>query len=464
MSAENGRDFIPAADTFFSEKGWGQEVVLSDLQRLLAQNRGALGFAFYDAGLVYPESISFGNAIKSTGGRETLSSYAFQGTSGYLEAGILAMSKDFFGCESPYRTGQTLLTGTTALQQVLHLAISRYYTAQGHSYNEKGHTSGSTPVVLAPVHAKFLVQRILNTAGLGHRNARYYGLTESYDTDFDDLERVLRQIRSEGTSICLNYILGGDTARGLVQDVNRITQKISKYCEEHNAYSPCTVVDGTAHAFNLWAQARQNELGFSTERIDALVVNPQKAGFDLGGTILFLQDGRQLGSIVDQNLDLCDPSVFANLRQRLQAVATNLTSRDGTPTMSFFATLQSQGLDWFRSERLRVLHTATRLRELIKMRRDLFELLPCDNTIVSFYVRGKNSRNWELAQKINNAGIPGRFINFASDLRLRYLHQTSPDGYEYSGLWANIYPHHTNGDIEDLFRALCQETEAILQA
>ena len=384
------------------ESGIGEEAALSELDQYLRRNRlrqqSGRNFAFYPVD-PYEYTAEMREYISTHYGHDMFSDFCYEGTAEYVDRGIQWMSQEMFSCDSERRGGLVLPSCTEAIHHCFLRGLTRYYEARGHDFEAEGHPN-ERPVILAPREARFLVERVAIACGLGSNSCRYY--------DGEIPEPI-------PNNVAVNFMLGGDTQTGMAQDIAGIIDAVGS--------EPFHIVDAAPHGFNFWAQGRNEEIDFSNP-IDALIVNPQKAGGTSGGTLLFLRD-----LAVEEE------------RLRVQARASWLVSRDASSACAFFATLRARGPEWFRDERLRAIELRNYFRSLMETRADLFTLIESDNTVVTF--TANNERTRYLAEQINNGEdkIPGEFITYAEDDDV---------------LWAVTSPRHTRELIDEFFERICE--------
>lgn len=406
----------------FTESAQGSDAAWKELEAALLQNRlaprGSAAFGFYPS---MPNSavLALQDQVRQHG-HDGFSDFAYNGVAEYLDTHLRALGSELFHLDDKDRGGLVLASCTLAIQQMIHVALSRFYATRGHDFLNEGHHPDARPVIVTPQDGQFLIERCAIASGLGSKSC--YGYLP------DSLPSTLDKIRDRGGDIIMNFMVGGHTTTGLVAPIG---ETISRVKDEN--INPVHFLDASAHGFNLWAQDRAAEIDF-THPIDALALNPQKAGFPLGGTVLLLRDTTILKSVMREETDS---------RLRLQSQAPWLVSRDVSSALSFFATLKGEGLAGFRTERLQAVQMQRALRARLISRPDRFEVLPCDNTVLAFKIRGEG-QTWALAERLNT-GAGGSFIAYSPGNELQ----------RGDFLWAVTQAHHTEADVEALFKDMC---------
>jgi len=410
--------------TQFTEAAQGPEAAWLELESALRQNRlaprGPGAFGFYPS-MPNARVLELQNAIRQHG-HDGFSDFAYNGVAEYLDTHLRALGSELFHLDDTNRGGLVLASCTLAIQQMIHVALSRFYAARGHDFLNEGHHPDARPVIITPQDGRFLLERCAVASGLGTKSCHSYLPGE--------LPATLDRVRDSGGNLVMNFMVGGHTTTGLVMPIEETMSQVT------DAYTnPLHFLDASAHGFNLWAQDRASEVDFS-HPIDALALNPQKAGFPLGGTVLLLRAAGILSAVMREDTDN---------RLRLQSQAPWLVSRDASSALTFFATLKGEGLGAFRAERLQAVENQRTLRDLLGTRPDRFEILPSDNTVLAFKVRGEGE-TWALAEKLN-AGEGGNFIAYSPGNELQ----------RGDFLWAVTQAHHTQADLKDFFEKLCKE-------
>ena len=406
----------------FTESAQGPDAAWQELEAALQQNRlaprGSAAFGFYPS-MPNPAVLALQNKVRQHG-HDGFSDFAYNGVAEYLDTHLRALGSELFHLDNENRGGLVLASCTLAIQQMIHMALSRFYAARGHDFLNEGHHPDAHPVILTPQDGQFLIERCAIASGLGAKSCHAYLP--------GNLPSTLNEIKNRRGDLVMNFMVGGHTTTGLVAPIG---ETISQVMEAN--VNPVHFLDASAHGFNLWAQDRTAEIDF-THPIDALALNPQKAGFPLGGTVLLLRDTAILKSVMREETDN---------RLRMQSQAPWLVSRDVSSALSFFATLKGEGLGAFRAERLQAVQMQRALRARLSTRPDRFEVLPCDNTVLAFKIRGE-CQTWALAERLNN-GAGGSFIAYSPGNELQ----------RGDFLWAVTQAHHTEADVEALFKNLC---------
>jgi aspartate aminotransferase-like enzyme len=313
-------------------------------------------------------------------------------------------------------------------------------------------------VILAPINAQFITSRAAQAAGLGSDAVRYYDLNENFEVDLRSLETVIKTCSAKKESIIMNVIIGcGDTMTGKAQNVDAIIRTTKKAMG--TAEKPLTVVDAAPHFFNAWAQ---NNLNLKNPAIDVVIANPQKCGAALGATLVLFRDLRMLGIFHEAYREhkKITASQFKKIRLDILTRGSWLITKDVSSAIGFFEGLERNGLARFRKERLGAVRNAALFKKLLTTRSDLFTMLSCENTVVSFYVNGNAKSTKAVASKINLSGKA--FISYDSDLRAKNEAEISAAESEFNkkgyssldGLWATFYWFHTKKDVEFLFKQL----------
>ncbi len=409
-------------------------------------------FAFYEPIAVEPAYLRLREEMQLYGGHDLFSAFCYQGTIEYIDKAIKETAHAFLGWSEKHVGGTSFQSATLAAQHLLIVAIQKYHLNHNKDYIKNGiDNTLRKPVILAPIHAHFIVEKIAMATGLGKNNCRYYSLTKAYDTDLSSLKKKLSRIEKNREHVVLNLMFGaGCTTRGLNQNIEQVVREVRK----HNA-STYNVVDAAPHFFNEWAQ---DTLNVSAEFVDAVMVNPQKIGVPLGATILYLKNINDLSYF--QN-------AYTESNNRLDTIARGswLITKDISSTLAFFINLQKMGLNWLRKERLHVVNLADYFRVLLEKSSE-YSLLPSRNTVVPFMVRS-NMGNKTIAEKTNFGGK--YFITYDPELRIhskKELDKAESQYYkmgysEYDGLWVNFYPFHKKEDVEKLFEYLIRTAKEL---
>lgn len=456
---------IVQKEEIFAKKGKGDQAI-ENLGEILGKNKvnARSAFCFYPTVGLYPDALELRRKIQQDNGHNLLSAFCYEGTAGYVDRGIQGIEQEFMGWNSEYQGGVVLPTGTTAIQHATQIALTEYCQTLEHDYVNLGLPKDRKLVIIAPVHAHFLVERVAQACGLGSDACRYYNLDSRFTEDIDSLKQVIKNCREKGEEVFLNFMFGGgDTIRGLPQDINSVISAVGESTLEQ-VRRPFNLVDGAPHFFNSWAN---DTLDLQHPDIDAVLANPQKNGFPLGSTLFFLRDVRRLGNLNGQDLSKMSKEEFETERLNIQARGTWLISRDASSAIAFFATLEQKGNEWFREERLKAQSNADLFRSLLTSRPDLFNLIPSSNTISAFTINGNPSDTRKVAEAINLSREA--FISYDPTTRVRSpeelelaRNQFSKKQYsDYDGLWANFFMFQNKEDIRNFFSMLCDATEKV---